>query len=101
MRAYSNMPTHEFVAQLRDIAIKAGARPLVIDQIDALADDSATVENIELAKLLEQAEKDRDNLLSELEDLVNALQRERPESFDKPIENAIKIAESAIEKHSS
>ena len=38
MRAYSNMPTHEFVAQIRDIAINAKASPLVIDQIDAIPD---------------------------------------------------------------
>jgi hypothetical protein len=38
MRAYSSMPTSDFVAQLRDIAIKAGARPLVIDQLDAIVD---------------------------------------------------------------
>jgi hypothetical protein len=36
MRAYSNMPTSEFVAQIRDIAINAKASPLVIDQIDAI-----------------------------------------------------------------
>lgn len=33
MRAYSSMPTADFIAQLRDIAIRANARPLVIDQI--------------------------------------------------------------------
>ncbi len=36
MRAYFNMPTSDFVAQLRDIAIKANARPQVIDCIDAI-----------------------------------------------------------------
>lgn len=39
MRAWFNMPTHEFVGQLRDIAIKAGARPAVIDCIDELAEN--------------------------------------------------------------
>lgn len=38
MRAYSSMATSDFVAQLRDIAIKAGARALVIDQIDAIVE---------------------------------------------------------------
>lgn len=40
MRAYFNMPTSEFVGQLRDIAIKADARPQVIDCLDALAEKS-------------------------------------------------------------
>lgn len=38
MRAYFNMPTSEFVGQLRDIAIKAGARPQVIDCLDAITE---------------------------------------------------------------
>ena len=38
MIAYFNMPTSEFVAQLRDIAINANARPAVIDCIDAISD---------------------------------------------------------------
>ncbi len=41
MRAYYNMTTSEFVAQHRDIAIKAGARAQVIDQIDAIEDGPA------------------------------------------------------------
>ena len=48
MRAYFNMTTAEFVAQLRDIAIKAGAKALVIDQIDAIPEGS-TQEEIEKA----------------------------------------------------
>lgn len=44
MRAYSNMPTNEFVAQLRDIAINAGARPLVIDQIDRIIEGPSEFE---------------------------------------------------------
>ena len=48
MRAYSNMTTSEFVAQLRDIAIKAGARALVIDRIDAIV-EGPTEDDIEEA----------------------------------------------------
>ena len=36
MHVYSSMPTQDFIAQIRDIAIRAGARPLVIDAIDAI-----------------------------------------------------------------
>jgi hypothetical protein len=38
MRAYTSMPTNEFVAQLRDTAIKANAPPAVIDAIDAIVE---------------------------------------------------------------
>ena len=38
MRAYTSMPTYEFVEMLRAVAIAAKASPLVIDQIDALSD---------------------------------------------------------------
>ena len=59
MRAYSNMTTAEFVAQLRDIAINAGARALVIDQIDALGEGSAEDEIAQLvSEAGEQAFKD-------------------------------------------
>jgi hypothetical protein len=53
MRAYSNMPTNEFVSQLRDIAIKANARPAVIDCIDAIV-DGPTEDDI--AKQISEAE---------------------------------------------
>jgi hypothetical protein len=58
MRAYSSMPTSEFVAQLRDIAIKAGARALVIDQIDAIV-DAPSEEEIEqrINEAVDEAEK--------------------------------------------
>lgn len=36
MIAYHNQPIHEFINQLRDIAISAKARASVIDQLDAL-----------------------------------------------------------------
>lgn len=41
MRVYSSMPTSEFVEQLRDIAINAGARPQVIDAIDSIPDETS------------------------------------------------------------
>ena len=59
MRAYSAMPTSEFIAQLRDIAINANARPQVIDQIDAIL-DGPTEEEIEEreAKAAEEGKAD-------------------------------------------
>jgi hypothetical protein len=59
MRAYFSMPTHEFVDQLRDIAIKANARPQVIDQLDAIV-DAPSEEEIEeqINEAVAEAEKD-------------------------------------------
>src|SRR5437899_742877 len=59
MRAYSSMPLYEFTAQLRDIAIKAGAKPLVMDMIDALG-TVPTPEDIEQDQVeaIEAAEND-------------------------------------------
>jgi hypothetical protein len=38
MIAYHNMPVKDFVANLRDIALKAQARTPVLDMIDAMLD---------------------------------------------------------------
>jgi len=38
MRAWFNTPTSEFVDQLRDVAIKANARPQIIDAIDNIVE---------------------------------------------------------------
>lgn len=46
MQAWFNMPTHQFVDQLRDIAVKAGARPAIIDCLDAIV-NAETEEEIE------------------------------------------------------
>lgn len=36
MRAYFNMPTSEFIAELRYAAIRTNAKPQVIDAIDQI-----------------------------------------------------------------
>lgn len=58
MRAYFNMPTHEFVGQLRDIAIRANARTAVIDCIDAII-DAPSQDDIDeqINEAVEEAEK--------------------------------------------
>jgi len=38
MRAYFSMPSREFIAQLRDVAIATKASPLFIGQIDQLGE---------------------------------------------------------------
>ena len=52
MRAYTSMPTSEFVSQLREIACNAKASPLVIDQLDGIMDVPTADE---LDKELEEA----------------------------------------------
>jgi hypothetical protein len=58
MRAYTSMPTNEFVAQLRGIAISAKASPLIIDQLDAIVDAPSEDEiNERINEAVEEAEK--------------------------------------------
>lgn len=65
MRVYHSMPTSEFVDQLRDIAIKAGARPLIVCKIDELrAQDPDEVERA----TLKRCEDEWDSALGAIED---------------------------------
>ena len=58
MRAYTNMSTGDFMAQLRDIAINAGGNPLIIDQIDAIVDAPSEEEIDErINQAVEEAER--------------------------------------------
>lgn len=58
MRAYYNMPIEDFTAQLREIAIRANASPLIIDKIDEL-DDGLTQDEVDeqINKAVEEAEE--------------------------------------------
>jgi hypothetical protein len=58
MRAYHNMPTSDFVAQIREIAINAKASALVIDQLDAIVDAPSEDEiDARINKAVDEAEK--------------------------------------------
>ena len=58
MRADSSMSTTDFVAQLREIAIKAGARPLIIDQLDEIIEAPSEDEIDErINEAVDEAEK--------------------------------------------
>jgi hypothetical protein len=85
MRAYFNMPTNEFVSQLRDIAIKANARPQVIDCLDAIVDAPSEEEIDErINEAVDEAEKrafdngkedglaDKDNAVGDAEKEMHA-----------------------------
>ena len=77
MRAYFKMPTNEFVAQLRDIAIKANARPAVIHCLDQLRDAPSEDEIEErIAKAVEEeAEASYENGKEDgLQDKANAVE---------------------------
>src|SRR5438093_410152 len=77
MIAYHNQPIHEFINQLRDIAINAKARASVIDQIETLHSIDGLEAELEKANSAkEEAEDDRDDLREELETLCNAVQRQ-------------------------
>jgi len=68
MRAYSNMPGQEFIAQLRDSAIRNGSHPLVIDQLDRLlTQDEVDAELEKVGKELFELEKVGEKL-SKMED---------------------------------
>jgi hypothetical protein len=58
MRAWFNMPTEEFVFQLRDIAIKSNARPQIIAAIDDIwfAPSQDEIDE-QINEAVEQAEK--------------------------------------------
>lgn len=59
MRAYSSMPVEELIDQIRDIAIRASASPLVIDKLDELLDlsDADQIEK-DQREAVEAAEND-------------------------------------------
>jgi hypothetical protein len=101
MNFHFNTPTTEVLAWLRDKAIAGRMPEQFIAALDNMDTTDLQAENAEMSEKLEQAEKDRDNLLGELEDLVRALQNDGLVEYPKAIENAIKIAESAIERHST
>lgn len=65
MRAYHSMPTSEFVDQLQDIAIKAGAKPLVMDQLETLRNQDPN--EVERATL-KRCEDEWDSALGAIED---------------------------------
>jgi hypothetical protein len=92
MRVWSSMPTSEFVFQLREIAIKANARPLVIDAIDQIwfAPSQDEIDE-QINDAVEQAEKQayedgKDDGLQDKDHAVEQAEKEIHESCVKAIE---------------
>lgn len=101
---YNTEPA-QFLIWLRDSAIRGNMPPQFIACIDdmyALHDMSAEQE-AELDKMsaeLELAQFDRDDLLGELEALIDTLQHHGAEEYPHTVEAAIKVAETAVVRHS-
>ena len=99
MNFHSNTSRYEFIAWLRDAAVKGSMSAGFIDCIDAL-DDAADLE-AELDKQgeeLYQAEKDRDDLREELSMLVDALD-DGVEDYSQTVTRALEFARKAVERH--
>ncbi len=103
MNFHSNTTRCEFIKWLRYAAIDGGMSAPFIDCIDTL--DRIEYMEAELeAKVeeLEQTEKDRDDLRSELEDLRNAVQEQSdsdPASMSENLLAALKWSNKALERH--
>lgn len=96
MRAYSSMPIEEFVAQLRDIAIGAKARPAVIDALDSIdtSDKDAEIDKIDAE--LTAMEENRNDLAGALRDIETIL---LDRELDGPtIKEALKRIEDALSR---
>lgn len=93
LRAHENMPTNEFVAQLRTFVIALGLSPQVIDQVDNL--DGAHEE--ELNKVEEEAEeRGRESMKEEILAAVNRWIEDQPD-YEK-IGDASEAIVALIEK---
>ena len=98
MKAYSAMPSSEFIGLLRDAAINSKAPPAVIDQIDSLG--SVQDLEAELEKIsgeLVSMEQDRDDLREELANLLEALADSDIDHV--PLKSAYLAACNALERH--
>jgi len=108
---HCNTSSDEFIAWLRYNAIKGGMPPQFIDCVDRLASvEDLEAELADAGDELVDAERDRDDLLEELEALVKALDEnllpdlekvvDLTDGSGKVVENALAAARSAIERHS-
>ncbi len=101
IRAFHNMPVGDFIRDLRDAAIKGGMKTAFINMIDELNDPSDWEKQCEeLGDKLTDAEKDRDDLLEELETLCTAIDENLDPDACKEVERAHEFALKAIERHS-
>lgn len=101
MRVFSNTPSADFIARLRQAAITAKLGPLVIDQIDQLGDVDDLNAQLEAAQDgLGEMTEDRDALREELQALLDVVDNIAPADFTEALVDAQKIASRALERHS-
>ena len=99
IRAYYSMPSIDFIAELRDAAIRSKASPLVIDQIDSLGDIDSLESEVEAAQTkADEMESDRDDLRNELNDLIQSA-IDNLEPIPPAFLSALRIAAAALERH--
>lgn len=95
LRCYANQPTEEFIADLREAAIRANAKPAVIDAIDELRSAREIEDSNEtLQNEIEILEAARDDLLSAIVKLLAVL----PVTTDSSELRAIKETLQAFER---
>ena len=101
MRIHFNTNIAELALDLKYRAIATGAASALIDKLDEMADALVNLpaECAEFEEAQAKAEKDRDNLYNELEDLVNCLIDNLPDKIPQRVENGLKIARAALERH--
>lgn len=96
MRAYHSMPMQDFVQQIYEIAVKAGARPLVLDKIEELHTvPSAQEIEDEKAEAVEEAEREAhqwmwqacnerlQDVLESMDDLTREQRKELEEALEE------------------
>lgn len=102
MHFHSNLSAIAFLDWLRDAGIKNNMPPQFIDCVDKLYElDGRDAELEKMGDDLYELEKVRDDLNEELESLVRTVDENLDRADNrKPIENALKMALAAIDRHS-
>lgn len=102
MIIHCNTTPAEFIAYLRDAAIRQNAKPQIIDAIDRLRENEDREAELEkVGAELDDANHDKRDLHEELQALVKAIDENLDPDTSPAIENALKIANLALERHSS
>ena len=101
MTIHSNTTPAEFIGYLRDAAIRQNAKPQIIDAIDRLRENEDREAELEkVGNDLAEMEDDKNDLYEELQALVRVIDENLDPDTSPAIENALKIANLALERHS-
>ena len=104
MRVHSNTSLEDFGYQLRDMAVRNNASPLMFDMIERIIDAEPQSEALEkeasdLSEKVEDLERDRDELLKSLQMLVENLPLTQPSAAEDPdFHRAVRDAKFSIER---